>query len=228
MTGTATAGHQGRRTLGLVLIAIGVVLTLDVVGILNIQGLGRWWPLSLIGIGLVKVRQPIEDGQRSVGTALLFVGGLLQLVSVLSLANGWPLIMIAVGGFLLWQGVAGPAVPVPPPAESPFVSEMALIAYVKRGLRTTQFRGGSITAVMGGVELDMRNVTMGPGPASLDVVAFWGGIELKVPVGWTVESEVLPMLGAFENKTQSPAESGASHRLVIRGYAIMSAVTIGN
>jgi len=74
----------------------------------------------------------------------------------------------------------------------------------------------------------MRNATIRKGPAYLDVVAFWGGIELKVPAGWAVDAAVIPLMGGFENKTQSIAEAGGSQRLVLRGYAIMGGVSIGN
>jgi hypothetical protein len=228
MNATTTASPKGRMTLGLVLIAIGLVLTLDQAGILNIQGLGRWWPLFLIGIGIVKLRQPIEDGQRAVGTALLFLGGLLQLLSVLSLGKGWPLIMVAVGGLLLWQAIAGPAPPPSPSAASPLVSELALIGFLKRSLPASELRGGYITAVMGGVELDMRKATIGSLPACLDVLAFWGGIDLKLPPGWVVDSRVLPIMGGVEVKAQSLAERAAAPNLVVRGYAVMGAVVIEN
>ena len=66
---TPTAeGPKGRLAIGLVFIAVGLVLTFDQAGVLNLDGFGRFWPLLLIGIGIVKVRQPIEDGQRAVGT----------------------------------------------------------------------------------------------------------------------------------------------------------------
>ena len=41
--------------------------------------------------------------------------------------------------------------------------------------------------------------------AHVDVVAFWGGIEIKVPAGWTVDARVVPLLGAFENTIREHA-----------------------
>jgi hypothetical protein len=63
--------------------------------------------------------------------------------------------------------------------------------------------------------------------AVLDVVAFWGGIEIKVPREWTVDAHVIPLMGAFENKLDSLAVAGGP-RLVLRGHAIMGAVAIGS
>jgi hypothetical protein len=79
---------------------------------------------------------------------------------------------------------------------------------------------------MGGVELDLRRVEVPAGIASVDVVAFWGGIEIKVPPGWMVDARVVPLGGVFDNKTDPEAAAG-SPRLVIRGHAIMGAVVVG-
>ena len=183
--------------------------------------------LVLIGIGVVKVRQPRQDGQRAAGVAFLLLGGLFQLTSILAFSSSWTLLMVACGVFLVWQGVEGkPAETVAIP-ESPYLSDMALIGYLKRSHHSADFRGGSITAVLGGVEIDLRPAVLTGGTAYVDVVAFWGGIEIKVPAGWIVDAHIVPVMGAFENKVNSPAAPGAP-RLVVRGHAIMGAVVIGS
>jgi Cell wall-active antibiotics response 4TMS YvqF len=221
MTTRSVASPRGRTALALVLIGVGVVLSLDSAG-----GLGRWWPLLLIGIGIVKVRQPREDGQRSAGVAFLMLGGLLQLTSLVSLGSPWPVLMMAFGGFLIWQGIEAPECQRVTVSESPYLSDMTLLGYVKRSHHASDFRGGSVTVVMGGVELDLRKAALKDGTAYLDVVAFWGGVEIKVPAGWTVDGRVVPVMGAFENKMDPLSPDGAP-KLVVRGHAIMGAVVIG-
>jgi len=217
---------RSRALLGLVLIGIGLLLTLDSAGILSTGGLGRWWPLLPIGIGLVKVRQPRADGQRAAGVAWLMLGGFFQMMNLLAIAASWPLLMVALGVFLLWRGLDRPLPEAPPPVPAPYLSEMALMGYLKRSYAARNLRGGSITAVMAGVELDLRQAGLADGTAHLDVVAFWGGIEIKVPPGWTVDGRVVPLMGAFENKVE-PVSAGPP-RIVVRGHAIMGAVVIGS
>jgi cell wall-active antibiotic response 4TMS protein YvqF len=221
-----TAAARNRTSLGLVLIIVGLILALDSAGVLRTEGLGRWWPLLLVGVGMVKVRQPREDGQRAAGVAFLMLGGLFLFTSILAVRSAWPMLMVGFGAFLLWQGVEGPTAETRLVSDSPYVSEMALIGVVKRGHRPLDFRGGSVTAVIGGVELDLRKANL-TSTAYLDVVAFWGGIEVKVPADWTVDARVIPLMGAFENKVDSPATPGGP-RLVVRGHAIMGAVVIGH
>jgi hypothetical protein len=221
MTARSSASPRGRTALALVLIGVGLVVSLDTSG-----GFSRWWPLLLIGIGLVKVRQPREDGQRAAGVAFLMLGGLLQLTSLLALGSHWPVLMMAFGGFLIWQGIEGSRCEAVAVSESPYLSDIALLGFVKRSHHASDFRGGSVTVVMGGVELDLRKAALKDGTAYLDVVAFWGGVEIKVPAGWTVDGRVVPVMGAFENKLDTLSPEGAP-KLVVRGHAIMGAVVIG-
>jgi hypothetical protein len=212
----------------MVFILMGLLLTLEQAGILHVDGIGRFWPLLLIGIGYVKVRQPLEDGQRAVGMALLAGGGFFQLIGVLSWGRAWPLALVFVGGLLLWQAVERPSAPEPAAPSSPYVSELALMGGLKRSLRVPDLRGGYITAVMGGVDLDLRKSgVLGP-TITLDVVAFWGAIELRVPAEWSVEGLVVPIMGGFEDKTKTLVATDQAPRVVVRGYAIMGAVVIGN
>jgi Domain of unknown function (DUF5668) len=222
------SGPKGRLALGLVLIATGLVLTLEQAGILNASGFLRFWPLLFIGIGWVKMRQPLEDGQRAVGVALLAGGGLFQLISVLSWGRAWPLALVCAGSLLLWQAVERPPAPAPAPPLSPYVSELALLGGLKRSLRVPDLRGGYVTAVMGGVELDLRQSRILGASITLDVVAVWGGIDLKVPADWNVEGLVVPLMGGFEDKTTTLVVSDKAPRFVVRGYAVMGAVVIGN
>jgi hypothetical protein len=222
------AGPKGRLAIGLLLIGLGLLLTLQQAGILNVDGISRFWPLLPIGIGMVKLRQPLADGQRAVGVALVAGGGLFQLIGVLSWGRAWPLALVLAGGLLLWHAALRPPAPEPPPPSSPYLSELAFLGGLKRSLRVPDLRGGYITAVLGGVDLDLRQSKV-LGPAiTLDVVAFWGGIDLKVPVDWNVEGLVVPIMGGFEDKTKPLVVSDKAARLVVRGYAVMGAVVIGN
>ncbi len=227
-TCTPSVGPKGRMTIGVLLIALGLILLLDHAGIVKMGGLVRWWPLFLIGAGIVKIRQPIEDGQRAVGIALLCLGGVFLWFSVLSWGKAWPLLLIVLGAFLLWQAFERPDMPRTDPSDSSLISELAFIGGIKRGIRSSDLRGGYVTAVMGGIDLDLRKAKIATSPAYVDVVAIWGGIEIRVPAEWVVEGRVVPFMGGFENKTQSLIDRDDAPRLVVRGTAVMGGVTISN
>ena len=106
------------------------------------------------------------------------------------------------------------------------VSGLAILGGVKRGNNSRAFKGGDLTAIMGGCEIDLRQAAI-DGEASIDLFAMWGGIEIRVPEDWTVISRVVPLLGGVEDKTRPP-QGATAHRLVLRGFAIMGGIEVKN
>ncbi len=88
---------------GLILAAVGVLLTLQNLDLLDISGLWRFWPLILVALGLSVVLDRSRR-QKGLGMALLIVGSLLQLVNldILDLTlkdirRYWPVLLMVVG-----------------------------------------------------------------------------------------------------------------------------------
>jgi hypothetical protein len=69
-------------------------------------------------------------------------------------------------------------------------SDEIALAAVTQGIelqsRAAAFRGGSARAIMGGIELDLRDATLDPGGAHLDVQAILGGVDIVIPEDWRV------------------------------------------
>ena len=131
----------------------------------------------------------------------------------------WPLLLVIFGAYLVWTGATGRR-RTPANDSTSTISGMAILGGVSRGSNSREFRGGDLTAILGGCEIDLRRAAIN-GEAVIDIFAMWGGIELKVPEDWAVESRVTPLLGGVEDKTRAPQGSTA-HRLVLRGFAIMA------
>ena len=54
-----------------------------------------------------------------------------------------------------------------------------------------------------------------------------GGVEIRVPPDWVVDTRLLPLLGGFEDATeQKPADDAP--RLVIRGTVVMAGAEVKN
>jgi hypothetical protein len=109
--------------------------------------------------------------------------------------------------------------------ESQF-SDTAFLAGIKRNNSTDRFRRGEAKAVMGGVEIDMRDATMDGSEAVLNVSSVMGGIKVRVPDEWTVVSRVDTVLGGFEDKTRRPRED--KYRLILEGSVVMGGLTVQN
>jgi predicted membrane protein len=215
---------------GVLIIAVGILLTLDNLHVVDAYRYLRYWPAALIALGLVKVWRSREGyGGAFGGFVLTSIGAWLLLERTvefeLSFRDLWPTVLVLFGGFLVWQGLSGPRRRVTADSQA-LVAVTALLGGVARGNNSSAFRGGEVTAVMGGCELDLRNAAI-DGEAVSDVFAMWGGIEIRVPEDWSVSSRVTPLLGGVEDKTRPP-QGASRHHLVLRGFVIMAGVEIKN
>jgi hypothetical protein len=87
------------------------------------------------------------------------------------------------------------------------------------------FVGG--TLVMGGIKLDLCDARMEGDSATVEVFAFWGGIEIYVPPDWTVTSKVTTLLGGFVDKRR-PTSVVPTKTLVVRGMVVMGGIEVKN
>src|SRR4029453_15113672 len=123
------------------------------------------------------------------GTWLLLEHTALVRISFLDL---WPLLLVFFGVYLVWQGVSGAPRRAGTNDSNATVTATAILGGVNRGNNSPAFKGGDLTAIMGGCEIDLRQAGI-DGEAVIDVFALWGGIEIRVPEDWTVVSGVVPI-----------------------------------
>jgi radical SAM superfamily enzyme YgiQ (UPF0313 family) len=76
-----------------------------------------------------------------------------------------------------------------------------------------------LTAIMGGVEVDLRGASTGGQEAVIDVFAWWGGIEITVPPDWAVSNQVVVFMGGVDDSSSGTQD--ARNRLVVRGFVVM-------
>lgn len=213
---------------GLLVIAAGVLFTLDNFGVVHAGDYIRLWPTGLIAIGLLKLSQSRRGPGAMAGMLFVLVGvwWLLESLTVfeIDVRDYWPLLLVFFGSYLVWQGLSVRARPSVLEGGS-MVSALAILGAVTRGSNVRDFRGADLTAIMGGCELDLRHASL-ESDAVIDVFAMWGGIEIRVPEDWTIDSQIVPLLGGVEEKTRRPPAGGP--RVTLRGFAIMSGVEIKN
>jgi predicted membrane protein len=215
---------------GLLIILIGIVFTLDNLDIADSRRFLRYWPAGLIAIGAAKLWQ-VKHGYGSALGGVLFVlaGGWMLLDSLdmitVSFLDFWPLILIVAGSVIVWQGIRGRQHRVEGPADDT-INAIAVLAGVNRGSNSGSFRGGELTAFMGGCEIDLRQASIN-GEATIDVFAMWGGIEIRVPENWVVIGRVTPVMGGFDDTTRPP-QGASAHKLIIRGMVLMGGIEVKN
>ncbi len=227
-------GMPSQVLIGLFVIGMGVFFLLDNMNIIDMRI--TFFPALLVLIGTIKLMDYQSQGSRIVGGAFIAIGAAIALRQMGYLDFNpkqlWPLILIGVGGAVVWKALVGRRdignAVVKTDADGgddSVVNATAIVGGFKRRIVSPNFRGGEVTAVMGGCEIDLRGSSI-QGEAVINVFAAMGGIEFKVPTDWTVILHGTPILGGFDEKTMAPPD--ASKRLVIKGYAIMGGVEVRN
>ena len=208
-----------RLVVGLSLLTAGLLIWLDRIGKIDARDYLHWWPVALIAMGLAH----LIDRRWTAATIWMIVGAffLLPMLGVSRyelwhILGAWPLLISAAGVTLVVQALRHG------PARQEFRA-IAVMSGNVRNVGSQNFTGGEAVAVMGGCEIDLTAARIS-GEAVIDVLAWWGGIEITVPPGWRVINRVVEILGAYDDKT-SPAPDAAP-RLVIRGSVIMAGIDV--
>lgn len=95
---------------------------------------------------------------------------------------------------------------------------------VRRGRWTVAPRVRAI-AVMGGVEIDLREAEFTSPVTEIFAVAVMGGVVVRVPPHVRLESDGMAIMGGFEDQLHQPASGASDAPLVrVRGFALMGGV----
>ena len=103
-------------------------------------------------------------------------------------------------------------------ADSDEVRLVAIFDGAKLQSRSQAFRGGSMLAWFGGVAVDLREAQLAP-EAHLALHSLFGGIAVRVPTGWRVESSMSALGGGVAVNVPEPDEPDGSdaHGRRLRG-----------
>ncbi len=225
---------SGQAIIGGAAVLIGVFLLLDNFDVLDARLYLRFWPIVLVAIGGVRILNSSHRGGRFVGAVIALVGAILLIrelgFTYIGFHELWPLILVILGATMLFGGTARGMLPGSTGAgddSRSMINAFAVLGGVQQSNNSQDFRGGEVSAIMGGCEIDLRQASIAGGEAVINTFAMWGGIKIKVPPGWNVAVQGFPFLGGFDDKSVKPADPSAK-RLVVRGTAVMGGVEVTN
>jgi predicted membrane protein len=224
--------------IGLFVIGLGMLFLLDNLGWLDLDLRVHILPTVLIGAGILKVLQTRTQSGTVIGGVMIAAGSLILLKEMGLIDIGWrtlwPLLLIVAGVAVVVKSTVNrnslgqPSLgPLDKSEADALINYTAIMGGFKHRITTQDFRGGEITAIMGGCDLDLRQSSIN-GDAVLNVFVLCGGITIKVPIDWTVVYEGTPIMGGFEEKTVPPTGPGSGKRLFVRGYVIMGGMEVRN
>lgn len=201
--------NMARALFGMVMVALGVVLALGAADVFDSgEVLSQWWPTVLIVAGVL---QFVTNPRHWLGPLVVGGIGVILLLDTTDAISGdaWPVawaVLLIIAGIAVLAGARLGSGGRQDSADR--VTSFAAFSGNKVVSHSKHFEGGTLGAVFGGTELDLRDAELAPG-ASIDVFAAFGGAEIRVPEGWRVDTHGLPLFGGFENETAGEAEPGA-------------------
>ncbi len=83
------------------------------------------------------------------------------------------------------------------------ISSQAFLSGDQRRILSKNFKGGKISAILGGAEIDLSQADMTE-PAMLNVEVALGGVKLIIPPHWSVQINVSNVLAGVEDKRLYP------------------------
>jgi predicted membrane protein len=216
--------------MGIVIVVVGLLALLMNLGYdINIS-IWDYWPLILVLVGLSRLIQPPQ--YRSVLSGLIFtlLGGLLLLNNLEVIDFGfselWPVILIIIGVSIVMRGSGRPK---GNELDADHININAILGGGEYNFVSKDVKGGSVTTVMGGAKINLREADTSDDPMIIDVFAVMGGVDIEVPRNWEVIMKGTPILGGMDNKTKlEPSQGVPTRKLIVKGTAFMGGVDVKN
>lgn len=189
-----------RSVIGLFILAFGILLFLGALDLVDASEiLSNYWPIILIIIGLLGL---IDRSTSKVFSFLLIILGVFYQLKVLNIFFEdisiwqfvWPAFIIIIGIWFIFPKKKFEDT-------SDTLNSTAIFAGGDIFNTSQDFRGGEVSAVFGGLEIDLTQADIiSEEPVIIDTFIAFGGIDFKVPENWIVDIKGLPLFGGWDNK----------------------------
>lgn len=225
-----------RVILGGVLVVIGALLLLGSMDILDvsISHIIFSWPFIFTIIGLFILFNTNKKllGGIFIGIGLFFL--IPRIFPYVHYHGGivFPVILIALGIYIILNH------------RKKDISESERSGFLKKDLiddvsifgggnkivASDNFRGGNITAIFGGSEINLTGCKLADGDQIIDLLLVFGGTTIVVPRDWNVVVNVTSVLGGFSDKSiRDPGViPDQSRTLYVKGLAMFGGGEVKN
>lgn len=233
--------YDSRSVVGLILVVLGSLFLLDSMNVIDFN-VGRIifsFPAILIIVGIVLI---LNTGRRLLGSILLVLGIFFMIPRIFPWVYFdhhliFPILLIAFGVYIILRKrthrtTEGEYKHNPDADSAHFtdyhqvnadrVDDVAIFGGGHKVIVTDNFRGGNITSIFGGSEIDLRDCKLADGTNVIDIVAVFGGSNIIVPSDWKISIDVLPIFGGFSNKVRRDPNSviDTEKTLLIKGFVL--------
>lgn len=234
---------DSRLVLGILLIVLGGLLMAGTFGIIdwNFSYYIFSWKTLLILIGIVL----ITNKQRKVAGTILIALGVFFWIPYIFDVNVhlrqvfWPMVLIGIGVLIIsrrgnvpfkhgwdkekWKQNFGGHTDY----KDDYINDLSIFGGGHKSVQSENFKGGNLTSVFGGSEINMKNAKISPGGCVLDVFTVFGGTTLIIPNDWKLQIDAVSILGGFNDKRRvASSEIDQNKVLVIKGVVMLGGIEV--
>jgi predicted membrane protein len=172
------------------------------------------WEMILIAIGvfILLARGAILPGVILIGVGSYF---LLQDIGFYWIDHWmiWAIILIAVGMIVLlrrdipgakhhgkWKGGSHFSHSESTDPGVDYIDEVAAFSGGEKIITSQNFKGGKVTGIFGGTEINLLNAKLAKGTNYLDIFNMFGGTTLIIPRDWNVKIDIVALFGGVGDK----------------------------
>jgi predicted membrane protein len=225
----------------LFLIGIGVVLLFRNLELLILPSYVYTWKMLLIVLGIYNLLLR----HWTFGLILTAIGTFFVLPEALEIprlefGKIWPAILILIGLSIFFRIIFPPrrkfidfemyseesTIEI---TEENYMETTVIFSGAEKQISSYDFKGGKVTAIFGGAEIDLTNCHLSKENAIITITAVCGGLTLVVPRDWNIRSELVTIMGGYEDNARIKDTNGyidPAAEIVLKGTLVMGGVEI--
>jgi len=219
--------------LGILLVLVGAVIALSNLGVIpwHLKRYIFQWENILILLGFFFI---FSQEDKKAGIILLSIGFFFVIDDWfdidITIWDLWPISLIIVGLYIInRKSVTSADLNADHTQERDTVHDTAIFSGGDKVISTANFRGGSLTAVFGGSNIDLSTSKLSPQSAQLDLFYMFGGSKIRVPTNWNIEIKATSIFGGLADKRVVKAYNPDNpETLIITGLIIFGGAEITN
>lgn len=224
-----------KNFVGLLIIAIGILILLDRLEIVDGDILSRYWPMIIIAIGIINLFDKYSSNL--IATIFILVGCMFQLRELeLEIFRDirigefiFPVIVIIVGLSFIFpkKKIFDRKLNNKKVVSSDTLDSICFFSAADIVNQSSNFQGGDLVTAFGGIDADLKNSNiLGTDSIVINAYAIFGGIDIIVPDDWKVEVRGLPLFGGWSNKTRKYDNHDKNKVLIVKALVLFGGLEV--
>lgn len=182
------------------------------------------WPmiLVLIGVFILLTRQSVVAALIFVGIGVWFLLPDIFNLYIDRFWDLWPIILIAIGMSLILRNRSPRHERSHTESDMDYMDEVSIFGGGEKVVTSQNFKGGRITNIFAGSEINFLSAKLAPEPVYIDVFTLFGGTTLFIPAQWKVKVDMVAIFGGFSDKRDYKREDLGKDKpeLYIKGVTL--------